>query len=546
MTQTPMMDAYGTEPFNDDVTLPRSNTDVGGAAGTAKRIHLAEGVTRSFLLRHRMCPIGIRPDGILRVAVAPDSLLDGLDDLSVAYEAPVEPEPVPPSEIQVLIERLTSSSERSIELSSRVGDGDAFASDIRDLANQPPVVRYLNLLVRDAFEAGASDIHLESTRYGTEARFRIDGVLVPALEPARDLGPAVVSRVKLLADLDIAERRRPQDGRIRVRMEERELDLRVSTVPTIFGESVVLRLLERGGRPIGLAELGLPPNLMDAIGHLARKPHGMILATGPTGAGKTTTLYAALGLRDAAQEKIITLEDPIEYALEGVTQVPIHEQAGVTFASMLRSILRQDPDVIMVGEMRDPITAELAVQAALTGHLVFTTLHTNDAVGAIARLIDLGVPPFLVAATLDAVLAQRLVRRICEDCREEYTPDVEILEALEGFRSVSLAANGFPLSPLGGESVPQVACNQVPSKFRFTRGRGCPACRNTGYRGRIGIFELLVITREFREAIVDGANTSRLQALATAAGMIPLRSDGLAKVEAGLTTVEEVLRVTAD
>lgn len=546
MTQASAIDTNGVDPGHHVTELPRPGTGTRGGAEAVSPIGLADGVTRSFLLHHRMCPVGMHADGSLRVAVEPDSLLSGLDDLSVAYGAPVVSEPLSTSEIQVLIERLTSVSERGIELSNRVGEGDVFASDIRDLANQPPVVRYLNLLVRDAYEAGASDIHLEATRYGVEARFRIDGVLVPALEPASDLGRAVVSRVKLLADLDIAERRRPQDGRIRVRMEERELDLRVSTVPTIFGESVVLRLLERGGRPIELADLGLPAVLLDAIGHLARKPHGMILATGPTGAGKTTTLYAALRLRDAAREKIITLEDPIEYALEGVTQVPIHEQAGVTFASMLRSILRQDPDVIMVGEMRDSVTAELAVQAALTGHLVFSTLHTNDAVGAIARLIDLGVPAFLVAATLDAVLAQRLVRRICEDCREDYTPDPEVVEALKGLGTAAPVARGSHVPSKGEDSDLRIAESPITAGTRFTRGRGCPACRQTGYRGRIGIFELLVVTREFREAIVGGAHASQLQALAARAGMLPLQFDGLSKVAAGLTTVEEVLRVTAD
>lgn len=508
-------------------------------------VGLAEGVTRSFLLHHRICPIGIGGDGALRVAVEPDSRLEGLDDLSVAYGVPVVPEAMSAASVQVLIERLTSAGEQDIDVSRGEGEGDAFASDIRDLANQPPVVRYLNLLLRDAYEAGASDIHLESTRQGLEARFRIDGVLGPAQAPAPALSRAVISRVKLLADLDIAERRRPQDGRFRVRLEDRELDLRVSTVPTIFGESVVLRLLERGGRPIALVDLGLPPDVLHDLRRLARKPHGMILATGPTGAGKTTTLYALLGLRDAKKEKIITLEDPIEYALEGVTQVPIHEPAGVTFASMLRSILRQDPDVIMVGEMRDGVTAELAVQAALTGHVVFSTLHTNDAVGAIARLIDLGVPPFLVAATLDGVLAQRLVRRTCDACREPYTPDPEVLRLIGETEMLQFApATSRSFRPSSnGRRVVDSATAVAPT---FTRGRGCAACRGTGYRGRIGIFELLVVDEEFREAIIAGARTSKLRDLAARAGMRLLRADGLAKVQAGLTTVEEVLRVTAE
>src|SRR5256886_16129014 len=292
--------------------------------------------------------------------------------------------------------------------------------DVRDPANQPPVVRYVNLLIREAYDAGASDIHLESTRDGLQARFRIDGVLLPGIDPPAHSDRAVVSRGKLLAELDIAERRRPQDGRIRVRLKDRELDVRVSAVPTVFGESVVLRLLDHGGGEIALEALGVPAALLATMQRLAQQPHGMILVTGPTGSGKTTTLYAALGLRAASREKIITIEDPVEYSLEGVAQVPVHSETGVTFASMLRSILRQDPDVIFVGEMRDTETAELAVQAALTGHVVFSTLHTNDALGAIPRLLDLGIPPYLVTTTLEAVLAQRLVRTICEACRESY------------------------------------------------------------------------------------------------------------------------------
>src|SRR2546430_2441906 len=390
--------------------------------------------------------------------------------------------------------------------------------DVRDPANQPPVVRYVNLLIREAYDAGASDIHLESTRDGLQARFRIDGVLLPGIDPPAHSDRAVVSRGKLLAELDIAERRRPQDGRIRVRLKDRELDLRVSTVPTVFGESVVLRLLERGGGAIALEGLGLPGDLLTTMQRLARQPHGMILVTGPTGSGKTTTLYAALGLRTAAAEKIITLEDPVEYSLEGVAQVPVHAQTGVTFASMLRSILRQDPDVIFVGEMRDTETAALAVQAALTGHVVFSTLHTNDALGAIPRMLDLGIPPYLLTATLKGVLAQRLVRRVCDDCRGSHRPE----------------ASAAALAEDGGD---------IPREL--LRGRGCAACRGTGFRGRIGIFELVVVTDEVQEAIVAEPSRSRLEQLARAGGMRSLRLDGWAKVRAGVTTVAEGLRVTS-
>jgi general secretion pathway protein E len=481
------------------------------------QLPLAEGLSRDFLLHHRLCPWHVSAGGTLVVAADDASLLDGADEIAYAYGRPVQVERTTPDELERLVERITTRAERSIEL-ARVGGGeDDLAADVRDLANQPPVIRYVNLLVRDAYDAGASDIHVEAARGGLTARFRLDGVLVPAPEPPAELQHAVVSRIKLLAELDIAERRRPQDGRIRVRLEQRELDLRVSTVPTMFGESVVLRLLDRGGRPVSLGELGMPPAILATMEKLARKPHGMVLSTGPTGSGKTTTLYAALALRDGGTEKIVTVEDPVEYQLPGIAQVPVHRQAGVTFGAALRSILRQDPDVIMVGEMRDAETAEIAVQAAMTGHLVFSTLHTNDAVGAIPRLLDLGVPDYLVSATLEGVLAQRLVRRLCPDCREEYVPRPEHVERVSG---------------------------QALGELKLLRGRGCPSCRGTGFRGRLGVFELLVMGDDLRDAIVRRDGRGRIRAAAEAAGLCPMRLDGWDKVRAGQTTVEEVLRVT--
>ena len=479
---------------------------------------LAAGLTREFLLHHRMCPREWRDAGTLFIAVAPGAELDGLHDIGIAYGARTATVDGSAAEVDGLIERLTNRAERLIELARAAegSDDDDLATDVRDLANQPPVIRYVNLLVRDAYDAGASDIHLEASRTGLSARFRIDGVLTPASEPPSHLHHAVVSRVKLLAELDIAERRRPQDGRIRVRLEARELDLRVSTVPTMFGESVVLRLLDRGGEPVALGELGMPPATLSAIAELVRRPHGMFLVTGPTGSGKTTTLYSALQTRAAAAEKIITVEDPIEYQLSGITQVPVHRQAGVSFATALRAILRQDPDVIMVGEMRDRETAEIAIQAAMTGHLVFSTLHTNDAIAAIPRLLDLGVPDYLVAATVEGVLAQRLVRRICDGCREPHVASPESLAAISA-RSVD--------------------------GVRAFRGAGCALCRGTGYRGRVGVFELLMMGEELKDAITQRSSRATLRALAARDGMIPLAEDGWAKVHAGLTTVEEVLRV---
>ena len=481
----------------------------------APTLTLAQGLSREFLLHHGICPRAIEPDGTVVVAISPDGASDAVDDVAYAYRARTRAEPVSRADVELLIERLIRGAERTIEL-ERAGDRDELTTDVRDLANQPPVIRYVNVLVREAFDASASDIHLDAGAEGLRVRFRLDGVLTPAPEPPRELQHAVVSRIKLLAELDIAERRRPQDGRIRVRLETRELDLRVSTVPTMYGESLVLRLLDRGGRPVELSELGMGADVLDAFARLAERPHGMLLVTGPTGSGKTTTLYAALQRRQVSAEKIITVEDPVEYQLPGITQVPVHAKAGVTFGSALRSILRQDPDVLMVGEMRDQETGEIAVQAAMTGHLVFSTLHTNDAVGAVPRLIDLGIPAYLVAATLEAVLAQRLVRKICDDCREQYRPRAEAVAQLTH-------------RPVG--------------RLLLTRGSGCAACRHTGYRGRVGLFELMRLDDELRDAITKGASRSHLRDHAVASGMRPLSADGWTKIEAGLTTIEEVLRV---
>jgi len=480
---------------------------------------LAGGVSREYLLHHRVCPTEITDDGALVVAVAPDALVpEALDDLGLAYRRPIVATTTPREEIERLIARLTSGTESALTVSPVDQDDEALVADVRDVANSAPVAAYVNFLVGEAVRAGASDIHLEAIRGGLVVRFRLDGILLPAPAAPAGLETAILSRLKLMADLDIAERRRPQDGRIRVRLSDRELDVRVSTVPTLHGESVVLRVLDRGGRPVGLDTLGMPAAILEQVRVLAKKPHGMVLVTGPTGSGKTTTLYAALGLREAAAEKIITIEDPIEYQLPGITQVPVHAQAGVTFAAALRSILRQDPDVIMVGEMRDGETASLAVQAAMTGHLVFSTLHTNDALGAIPRLIDLGVPAYLVAATVDAVMAQRLVRRVCAEC---YAP----IEDVDAKRYLAMR--------------PELGSVQL------VRGVGCVACRGTGYQGRLGVFELVVVSDAMREVITHGGSQAQLHDLALRTAWRPMTHDGWDKAAAGLTTVDEVLRVVA-
>ena len=477
---------------------------------------LAPELTREYLLHHRICPKAFGDDGVVIVAATDDAFRVGIEEVAGVYHRRASVVTVARDELERLIERLTTHTERTVELARAVSAGDDLATDVRDLANQPPVIRYVNLLVRDAYDAAASDIHLEATRTGLTARFRVDGVLGPAPEPPSHLHHAVISRIKLLAELDIAERRRPQDGRIRVRLESRELDLRVSTIPTIYGESLVLRLLDQGGRPVSLEQLGMSEHVLAEFARLSARPHGMVLVTGPTGSGKTTTLYGALQQRDASVEKLITVEDPIEYQLAGITQMPVHRQAGVTFAAALRAILRQDPDVVMIGEMRDQETASIAIQAAMTGHLVFSTLHTNDAVSAIPRLLDLGVADYLAAATLEGVLAQRLVRCVCPACRTSYHPSHDALASI-----------------VGG----------AVEHRSFSRGAGCASCRGTGFRGRAGIFELLTVTDEIRDAIASRAPRSRLTALAASSGCISLKTDGWSKIERGITTVEEVARV---
>jgi general secretion pathway protein E len=497
--------------------------------GLETRLPLTDAFAAEYLSYYRILPLEIAEQR-LRVAVAGDSNPDALEDLEQSYGVPLELVPVEDEELQDAIRRTFAASESVVELvrglDSAVGVPDAdedFFTDARDLANQPPVIRFVNLLIREAHDAAASDVHLEATREGLRVRLRLDGVLTEMPSPPRGLQAAVVSRIKLLAELDIAERRLPQDGRIRIRLESRELDLRVSSVPTLFGESVVLRLLDRGGGPVTLPELGMSAGMLETFSRLASKAHGIILSTGPTGSGKTTTLYSALGLRHPAAEKIITVEDPVEYHLSGITQVPVHVKSGMTFAASLRSILRQDPDVLMVGEMRDAETAAIAVQAAMTGHLVFSTLHTNDAVSALTRLMDLKVESYMIAATLEAVLAQRLVRRICTRCTEDYEPDPAMV-SLIAESGLSVATKGNP--PL-----------------KFARGSGCPDCRHTGYRGRIGIFELLVINDAIRQQLLASPGIAALRQLARQEGMTTLKQDGWLKVKAGITTIEEVLRV---
>jgi general secretion pathway protein E len=442
-----------------------------------------------------------------------------LDDLRLVFER--EPRTVSISEAEglTLIRRLRARADPTFERSGadmvRAPDHDTVhaTGDLLALANEAPVVRLVNLLLTDAVEAGASDVHIEQTDAGAAVRFRVDGMLQNVGPPPGQLASAVISRIKVMAELDVAERRRPQDGRMRLRVHDRAIDVRISCVPVLHGESVVLRLLDRGTRTIRIDELGLLSGDLACFREAIRRPHGIILATGPTGSGKTTTLYAALSDINSGREKIITLEDPVEYQLAGAAQVPVSPR--VPFATALRSLLRQDPDILLIGEIRDRETAEIATHAALTGHLVFSTLHTNDAVGAVTRLMNMGLPPYLIAATLQAVVAQRLVRRVCEACAEVREVDPAMTLAL---------TNG---------------CSAL---LHEKYGPGCVACRATGYRGRAALYELLSIDR-IREAVEEGQPKSHLDVTAVEHGMRPMRQHAIELVRDGITTAAEALRV---
>lgn len=384
---------------------------------------------------------------------------------------------------------------------------------------ETPIVKLVSLLIAEAVTKRASDVHVEPLENKFRIRYRIDGVLHEVPGPPKRLQASVISRVKIMAGMDIAEKRLPQDGRIRLEIGGKELDLRVSTLPAMYGESVVLRILDKSSFLLGLEELGFSADDKRTFERLVKMPNGILLVTGPTGSGKTTTLYASLSHINRPDRKLITVEDPVEYQITGINQVQVKPQINLTFASGLRSILRQSPDVIMIGEIRDFETAQIAIQASLTGHLVLSSLHTNDAPGAITRLIDMGIKPYLVASAVQAVLAQRLVRIICPSCKEEYKPTKEDLGLIK------LSA-------------------QELKNVKFYKGKGCDECANTGYRGRIGIFELLIMTDKIRELVFEKVSTSLVKEKAKALGMVTLREDGIKKVFRGITTISEIIRVT--
>ena len=436
------------------------------------------------------------------------------------------------SEITEAMERFYGSSSGAMgRIIEGIGDDDIEnlsdeiddIEQLKDLASEAPVIRLVNLLISKAIESRASDIHIEPFEKDLKVRYRIDGILHDVESPPKKLKAAIISRVKIMARLNIAERRLPQDGRIKLKVLGRDIDLRVSTLPTLYGESVVMRILDKSNDSLyDINKLGFPADSLSVFESLIRRPHGIFLVTGPTGSGKTTTLYSALSAINLPDKKIITIEDPVEYQMEGVNQIHVNAQIGLTFGAGLRHIVRQDPDVIMVGEIRDLETAEIAIRAALTGHLVFSTLHTNDAPSAISRLTDMGAEDYLIASSVLGILAQRLVRVICPRCKVEIHPTPAMLSEI-----------GFPQNGSNGGD-------------RFYEGRGCAECSNTGFSGRIGIYELMIINDDIRKLTVEKSDAGIIRKKAIECGMRTLRDDGWLKVKQGITSIAEVLRVTQE
>jgi general secretion pathway protein E len=489
---------------------------------------LIKRVPISFAHRYRILPLRYE-DGAVVVATTDPLETVALDDLRLLLGKPIRPVLTTGLALLACLNRVydeaasPAGAEQVMEDMAAAENLDQLAheldepQDLLDATDEAPIIRLVNSVLFQAVRQRASDIHFESFERGLVVRYRIDGVLYPVLTPPKRLQSSIIARLKIMAGLNIAEKRLPQDGRFAIRTAGKDVDLRVSVLPTSHGERVVLRLLEKENRLLNLTEMGFSTDRLSSIQQLIQLAHGIILVTGPTGSGKTTTLYAALSQINAPDKNIITVEDPVEYQLLGIGQMQVNPKINLTFAAGLRSILRQDPDVIMIGEIRDRETAEIAIHASLTGHLVFSTLHTNDAASAATRLIDMGIEPFLVASSVMAVLAQRLLRQICPDCKKPYRPTVDEL--------IRLGLDG-------------------KGPFTFYRGAGCPNCSQTGYRGRTGIYELLVLDDEVRRLIGAKADSSAIKQAAIAKGMITLKQEGAMKVAQGVTTTEEVMRIT--
>ncbi|MGI9453287.1 MAG: GspE/PulE family protein [Pirellulales bacterium] len=494
---------------------------------------LVEILSKTMAEMYRVVPLTLE-DNQLTIATADPQKITIADELRVFLGYEIKVVVATDAEIDKAIEQFYSGEVDTVESiveemeedkdlaeasQGLLQDGPIDLTSVEAMADSAPVRKLLNLVLLMAIKENASDIHLEPFESEFKIRMKADGVLQEMVPPPKHLSFAITTRIKVMANLDIAERRMPQDGRIELSVSGHPVDLRVSVLPTLFGESVVMRVLDRGVVSLDLDKLGMDDDILRPFREIITRPNGIILVTGPTGSGKTTTLYSALSELNEPDDKIITTEDPIEYDIEGIVQVPIDSDIGVTFAAALRAILRQDPDRILVGEIRDVETAEIAIQAALTGHMVFSTLHTNDSPATVTRLRDMGVQPFLITATVEAILAQRLVRRICKDCKEEYVPDADTLADLE------------------------LTSDQVVGKT-FFRGRGCDKCSGSGYKGRLGLYELLVMTDELRDLVVRNASTEEIRDLARKAGMVTLRDSGMVNMFEGHTTPDEVIRET--
>jgi general secretion pathway protein E len=482
-------------------------------------------VNEKYLRQNAVLPLTDSPDAVV-LAMADPLDLNAIRAIEMVTGKQVAPRIALASDLEAAFARLYEPEKIAAGPSADAIDLDAdedLLEDVdrlRDLASEGPVIRLVNSLITRAIESRASDIHIEPAQNRLAVRYRIDGVLIEIPAPSLRLRSAIISRIKIMARLNIAERRLPQDGRIRLAVQGRDFDLRVSSIPTLHGEGVVMRILDRSSLVYDLTALGFSEDTLVPFLDVLEQPQGILLVTGPTGSGKTTTLYTCLLRLNSREKKLFTVEDPIEYQLDGVSQIQVKPQIGLSFAHVLRAILRQDPDIVMVGEMRDLETAEIAIQAALTGHLVLSTLHTNSAAGTVTRLLDMGIEDYLVTSTVTGVLAQRLVRKLCEECRERYRPLPEFVAHLR-----------IPMN--GAEPV-------------LHRARGCDRCAGTGYRGRIAVLELLVVTDAIRQLILRRATIQEIHRAATAEGMRSMYEDGLRKAMLGLTSIEEVLRVTRD
>ena len=477
-------------------------------------------VPEAVCRRHLALPVGFE-DGRLLVAMADPGNVFALDDLRAMAGMPVRALVATKADVLVTINRFHRGDAELDDLTAAMGELSEEAEDlgrVRAVVQDAPIVKFVNLLITQAVQDRASDIHVEPTEHDLRVRFRIDGVLHEVMRSPRSIASGVTSRLKIMADIDIAERRLPQDGRLSVTIDGKQIDLRMATLPIVWGEKIVMRILDNSTAMLNLSDLGFAAENYDVYARSFTKPYGMILVTGPTGSGKSTTLYATLNIVSRPELNVITVEDPVEYRLPGINQVQTNAKAGLTFAAALRSILRSDPDVVLLGEIRDHETAQIAIEAALTGHLVLSTLHTNDAPSAITRLTEMGIEPFLVGSALDCVLAQRLARRLCPKCKEAYAPSER-----------TLVESGFPLA--------------VEPPSVLYRAVGCSACSRTGYKGRLALHEVMAVTEEVERAAVAHASALTIGAIAREQGMSTLRQDGLRKVAAGDTSLEEILRV---